>query len=54
MGNFGPVATIIMAIWILGEPFTLFHAIGTALVLAGAVWFGRAAAMKKPAPAPEA
>lgn len=62
MGNFGPVATIVMAIWILGEPFTLFHAIGTALVLAGAVWFGRAAAIRRlpmaaapaAAPAPEA
>jgi drug/metabolite transporter (DMT)-like permease len=27
---------------VLGEPFTLFHAIGTALVLAGSVLFTRA------------
>jgi len=40
MGNFGPVTTIVMAIFILGEPFTVFHAVGTAAVVAGAIWFG--------------
>ncbi len=42
MGNFGPVTTIILAIIVLSEPFTVFHALGTACVLAGAVWFSRA------------
>jgi drug/metabolite transporter (DMT)-like permease len=42
MGNFGPVTTIILAIIVLGEPFTAFHALGTVCVLAGAVWFSRA------------
>jgi drug/metabolite transporter (DMT)-like permease len=41
-GAFGPVVTIIIAVWILGEPFTIYHAIGTALVLAGSVLFSRA------------
>ena len=30
-----PVVTITLAVWILGEPFTLADAIGSALVLAG-------------------
>ena len=41
-GAFGPIVTIVIAVWVLGEPFTLFHAIGTALVLAGSVLFTRA------------
>jgi drug/metabolite transporter (DMT)-like permease len=41
-GAFGPIVTILIAVWILGEPFTLFHALGTALVLAGSVLFTRA------------
>lgn len=40
-GAFGPLFTIAIAVVVLHEPFTLFHAIGTALVIAGAVWFGR-------------
>lgn len=40
MGNFGPVTTIVLAIFILGEPFTVFHAAGTVLVIAGAMAFG--------------
>lgn len=39
---FGPVVTIIIAVIVLSEPFTLFHGIGTALVLAGSVLFARA------------
>jgi drug/metabolite transporter (DMT)-like permease len=42
MGTLGPVVTIVLAIFLLGEPFTVFHAIGTILVIAGAFWFGRA------------
>ena len=36
-GTIGPVSTIVMAALILGEPFTVWVAIGTVLVLAG-IW----------------
>jgi drug/metabolite transporter (DMT)-like permease len=36
-GMIGPVSTIAMSVWILGEPFTAWIAAGTLLVLAG-VW----------------
>jgi drug/metabolite transporter (DMT)-like permease len=39
---FGPVVTIIIAVIVLSEPFTLFHGVGTALVLAGSFLFARA------------
>lgn len=39
---FGPLVTIVIAVWVLGEPFTPYHALGTALVLAGSVLFSRA------------
>jgi drug/metabolite transporter (DMT)-like permease len=39
---FGPIVTIIIAVIVLSEPFTLFHGVGTALVLAGSVLFTRA------------
>jgi drug/metabolite transporter (DMT)-like permease len=39
---FGPVVTIILAVIVLSEPFTLFHTVGTALVLAGSILFARA------------
>ncbi|MHA6732274.1 DMT family transporter [Devosia sp. A369] len=39
---FGPVVTIIFAVIVLSEPFTLYHGIGTALVLVGSVLFTRA------------
>jgi len=42
---FGPIVTIVIAVWVLNEPFTLFHALGTALVLAGSVLFTRAERM---------
>jgi drug/metabolite transporter (DMT)-like permease len=35
IGGLGPVATIVMAIFILGEPFTLIDALGTVLVMSG-------------------
>ena len=38
---FGPVATIVLAVIVLGEDFTLFHAVGTALVLWGSWLFAR-------------
>lgn len=36
-GVIGPLSTILMSVWILGEPFTPWLAAGTALVLAG-IW----------------
>lgn len=36
-GMVGPMSTVLMGVWILGEPFTPWVAAGTALVLAG-VW----------------
>ena len=39
--SFGPIITIVLAVFILGEDFTLFHALGTAMVLAGSWLFAR-------------
>lgn len=39
--SFGPIITIVLAVLILGEDFTLFHAIGTAMVLFGSWLFAR-------------
>jgi drug/metabolite transporter (DMT)-like permease len=33
----GPLSTIAMSVWILGEPFTALIAAGTVLVMAG-IW----------------
>ena len=41
-GVFSPLFTIVFAIAVLGEPFTVYHAVGTALVIVGSVWFSRA------------
>jgi drug/metabolite transporter (DMT)-like permease len=35
VGTLGPVITILLAIVILGEPFTLYHLAGIALVMTG-------------------
>ena len=35
VGMVGPLSTILMGVWILGEPFTVWIAAGTALVIAG-------------------
>ncbi|MBL8020062.1 MAG: DMT family transporter [Leptospirales bacterium] len=35
IGSVGPVSTIILAYFLLGEPIDVYHMIGTALVLAG-------------------
>jgi drug/metabolite transporter (DMT)-like permease len=37
IGNISPLVTVGLAIFILGEAFTVYHALGTALVLGG-VW----------------
>ncbi len=34
-GMIGPMSTLLMGVWLLGEPFTAWVAAGTALVLAG-------------------
>jgi len=46
-GAFGPLFTIAIAVVVLNEPFTIYHAIGTACVILGSVWFGRADARAK-------
>lgn len=56
MGTVSPVATIALAIVILGEPFTFFDAVGTLLVLGGVGFFTLADMRRKkvaPAPHPE-
>ena len=42
-GLVGPLSTIFMGIWILGEPFTVWIAAGTVLVVAGIYLFSRTA-----------
>lgn len=41
VGNVSPIVTVALAILVLGESFTLWHAAGTALVLLGVWLFGR-------------
>ncbi|MFD5863482.1 DMT family transporter [Agromyces sp. NPDC127015] len=48
IGNVSPVITIVFAVWLLGEPFTVWHAVGTALVLVGAWIFAMPRAARKP------
>ncbi|MGV3495012.1 MAG: DMT family transporter [Ramlibacter sp.] len=40
-GMVGPLSTIFMGVWLLGEPFTAWLAVGTALVIAGIYVFSR-------------
>ena len=42
-GMVGPVSTILLSVWLLGEPFTGFVAGGTVLVIAGIFVFTRVA-----------
>jgi drug/metabolite transporter (DMT)-like permease len=46
-GMVGPVSTILMGVWLLGEPFTPWIAAGTALVIAGIFVFTRGATISK-------
>lgn len=46
IGNVSPVVTITLAVTVLGEAFTIWHAIGTALVLFGVLLFTRKAKPK--------
>jgi drug/metabolite transporter (DMT)-like permease len=41
IGNVSPVVTVALAVAVLGELFTPWHALGTALVLFGVWLFGR-------------
>ena len=41
MGVYGPLFTIAFAVTVLDEPFTIYHAAGTAMVLAGSAWFAQ-------------
>ena len=43
IGMVGPLSTILMGVWILGEPFTPWVAAGTVLVMAGIFIFTRMA-----------
>ncbi len=40
-GMIGPMSTLTMGVFILGEPFNLWIVVGTALVLAGVFWVTR-------------
>lgn len=41
IGNVSPIVTVVLAVGVLGEAFTIWHAIGTALVLGGVFMFTR-------------
>ena len=47
-GMVGPLSTILLGVWLLGEPFTLSIAAGTGLVIAGIFVFSRG--VRSPAP----
>lgn len=47
-GMVGPLSTILMGVWILGEPFTVWVAAGTALVITGIFVFTRMARRQAP------
>ncbi|RYE88484.1 MAG: DMT family transporter [Hyphomicrobiales bacterium] len=47
IGNVSPVVTITLAVFVLGESFTVWHAAGTVLVLAGAWLFTRKQKVKR-------
>jgi drug/metabolite transporter (DMT)-like permease len=47
IGNVSPVVTVALAISVLGEHFTIWHAAGTALVLFGVWLFSRKQKPKK-------
>jgi drug/metabolite transporter (DMT)-like permease len=50
-GMLGPLSTLLMGVWILGEPFTAWVAAGTVLVLIGIAMLARAG--RRPAPVPD-
>lgn len=42
MGMIGPLSTILLSVWLLDEPFTIWIAVGTVLVVSGVWWLARA------------
>lgn len=48
LGNISPAVTVTLAISVLGEAFTVWHAAGTALVLLGVWLFGRKGRVRVP------
>lgn len=38
IGTLGPMVTIVLAVWILQEPFGFWHAVGLVLVVGGVSW----------------
>jgi drug/metabolite transporter (DMT)-like permease len=40
-GMIGPMSTIVLGVWLLGEPFNGWIVLGTALVVAGVLWVSR-------------
>jgi drug/metabolite transporter (DMT)-like permease len=48
IGNVSPVVTVGLAVSVLGEAFTPWHAAGTAMVLVGVMLFGRKGSAKTP------
>ncbi|XDD44466.1 DMT family transporter [Leptospira sp. WS60.C2] len=45
VGSVGPMSTLFLAYWLLDEPITILHSIGTLFVLTGVFWISTA---KKP------
>ena len=45
-GMIGPMSTLLMGVFILGEPFNMWILMGTALVLSGVFWVARLPAQK--------
>lgn len=50
VGNLSPIITIALAIAILGETFTIYHAVGAALVCVGVMLFSQRAKAAAPVP----
>ncbi|MEA3404909.1 MAG: DMT family transporter [Pseudomonadota bacterium] len=38
IGTLGPMVTIVLAVWVLQEPFGFWHAVGLVLVVSGVSW----------------
>lgn len=47
IGTLGPMVTIVLAVFMLNEPFTLYHALGIALVIGGVILLARGDRLNK-------
>ncbi|TGM77717.1 DMT family transporter [Leptospira mtsangambouensis] len=47
VGSVGPMSTLFLAYWLLDEPITLLHGIGTLFVLTGVFWISTAKKAKE-------